>query len=213
MSFLGVKPFESVENDLKPWENLDDAEKDLYLQALALVQGEPCDAAMARIRAIFAENTNLNVNKTLVPCYGETLLHQAVQEQKVEYVKVLLELGADPCMKNAMDGETPLELLQILNREEYEDCNEVQKEILKLLLQAKGADYKQSAPKSHDEQMKEIGQEIWDSNKEKFWAINVDPALVERLQERLKENSSEFMASMLLQDISRNLQDAMANND
>lgn len=82
----------------------------------------------ASLVEIFTNHAHLDINKTLVPIYGETLLQQAVTDEKVEYVKALLQLAADPATKNAMDRSTPLESLLMPDQEEYEGRNETQEE-------------------------------------------------------------------------------------
>lgn len=212
MSFCST-PFQSIEDDLNAWNNLEKSVKDLYLEATELVQrAQVNEATTARLYQIFNDNANVDVNKNLVSCYGETLLYQSVQKENKKLVQVLLELGADPDAKNSMDGETPVESLQMLDGDEYEDRNETQEEILKMLLKAKEG----SAAVGHAHQAREIvadtGQEVWDAYKTKLWAMGVDPAEVEEWQERLEARPDCIFTKMYLSNLSEKLQQVEDND-
>jgi hypothetical protein len=79
---------------------------------------------------------------------------------------------------------------------------------LKLFEQAMGSDYQRTLPKSDEDQLKDSGEQIWDSYKESYWAIGVDPADVEETQARLKDSPDCLITNMFLRDINEKMKHA-----
>lgn len=205
MSIFGNAPLQAVSDDVDAWNNLSDSTKILYNEALEIVNSS--SGKTNRLREIFIDKT-LDVNKNLVPCYGETLLYKAVQSENVEMVETLLELGADPNKENAMDGETPLESLEILDCEEYHDRNETQEAILKLLQDASGQFGGKGGRASQDDRLRDEGEEFWDAYKQQLWAIGQDPEEVEALQDRVQANPGDIFSVMFLRMLAAQLEEA-----
>ena len=107
-----------------------------------------------------------------------------------------------------MDQSTPLESLLILDREEYEGRNETQEEILNLMEQAMGADYKRTPPKTHEERSEELGKQVWDLYKENYWAIGVDPADVDQVHARLKNDPHCLFSRLYLNQLGMRMKEA-----
>ena len=237
---------------LQEWDDLEEATKKLFGEALELVEHEDDDAAAAaaRLREIFTGSTTMDINMQLAPVYGETLLMQAVHNVNVPIVQALLDLGADPDQENYMDMETPLAHLEKMKSSETkrnddqdeEELTAKQTEILELLrakivpeqcakcgktdckLMLCGncrrvkycssvcqknhwkATHKKEC-KTPDEEP-DMGQQVWDAFKERFWLIGQDPAEVEELQEQLRNEPDNFFVSLFLQDLGRKLKAA-----